>query len=227
MLATVVGGLVLIGILRFSDIRVDVSTCIGGFLSFALSYILYRISQYRNLLSLVKDIPGRTVWLTPFTSLPSIALPSIPYISWGGYVGYLDIASARANTYEKWNTTIYRIGGISHPTLTFRIADPLSIKYILDLENRALFPKWTEIYSAMKIFGTSLVLSEDETFRRHRKIVAKAFTADVNEMVWKASNDVARVWVKELAAKADNQGITTEEGVVKRCFDLALYVSRV
>jgi hypothetical protein len=131
MLATLIGAGVLIAILRLTDIPIDASTYIGGILSFSLSYILYRISKYRSVLSSVKRIPGRTVWLTPFSSLPAMALPSIPYIAWGGYFGYLDIASARAKTYDKWNTSVYRIAGISQPHITFKIADPESISNLI------------------------------------------------------------------------------------------------
>ncbi|CZR52843.1 related to cytochrome P450 3A7 [Phialocephala subalpina] len=71
----------------------------------------------------------------------------------------------------------------------------------LQLTNRRLdFVKPVEIYAIVDIFGTSILTTEGEEWKRHRKIVAPAFSEKSNAVVWKETlrqtDGMIKVWSK-------------------------------
>ncbi|KAF8850616.1 cytochrome P450 monooxygenase-like protein [Acephala macrosclerotiorum] len=71
----------------------------------------------------------------------------------------------------------------------------------LQLTSRRLdFAKPVEIYAIVDIFGTSLLTTEGEEWKRHRKIVAPAFSEKSNTVVWKETSrqtdGMVGVWSK-------------------------------
>ena len=57
---------------------------------------------------------------------------------------------------------------------------------------RADFPKPTEFYGLVNIYGPNVVGSEGATWRHHRKITAPPFTERNNELVWAETMDQTR-----------------------------------
>ena len=51
------------------------------------------------------------------------------------------------------------------------------------------FPKPTEVYGALKVYGNNLVASEGQTWRQHRKITSPSFTEKNNHLVWRETLD--------------------------------------
>src|SRR5208282_4856086 len=49
------------------------------------------------------------------------------------------------------------------------------------------FPKPIEVYGIIDIYGSSILSTEGADWRRHRKIVAPAFSEKSNALVWKES----------------------------------------
>jgi cytochrome P450 len=55
------------------------------------------------------------------------------------------------------------------------------------ITRRRDFVKPVEIYAIVDIFGASILTTEGEEWKRHRKIVAPAFSEKSNSLVWKES----------------------------------------
>lgn len=71
----------------------------------------------------------------------------------------------------------------------------------IQLTSRRLdFVKPVEIYAIVDIFGTSILTTEGEEWKRHRKIVAPAFSEKSNTVVWKETlrqtDGMVSVWSK-------------------------------
>jgi cytochrome P450 len=62
------------------------------------------------------------------------------------------------------------------------------------------FVKPVELYAIVDIFGPSILTTEGEEWKRHRKIVAPAFSEKSNSLVWKESlqqaSRMVNVWSK-------------------------------
>ena len=65
------------------------------------------------------------------------------------------------------------------------ISNPAAIMQITTRRNDFLKP--VEIYGVVDIFGNSILSSEGDNWKRHRKIVAPAFSEKSNALVWKES----------------------------------------
>lgn len=62
------------------------------------------------------------------------------------------------------------------------------------------FVKPIEIYTIVDIFGSNILTTEGEEWKRHRKIVAPAFSEKSNALVWKKTlrqtEGILDVWSK-------------------------------
>lgn len=65
------------------------------------------------------------------------------------------------------------------------ISNPAAIMQIATRRNDFLKP--IELYGIVDIFGVSMLSSEGDNWKRHRKIVAPAFSEKSNALVWKES----------------------------------------
>lgn len=75
---------------------------------------------------------------------------------------------------------------IASPWSTYlNCSDPEGIMQIATRRND--FPKPLEFYKIVDIFGTSIISSEGDEWKRHRKMVATAFAEKSNLLVWKES----------------------------------------
>lgn len=74
------------------------------------------------------------------------------------------------------------------------------------------FQKPIEVYSIVDMFGPSVVTTEGETWKRHRKIVGPAFSEKSNALVWKESLRQASGMLDLWASQGNN---TTDDIAVK------------
>jgi cytochrome P450 len=90
--------------------------------------------------------------------------------------------------------------------------------------NRATFPKPVRIYKKMfGLFGENIISTEGEEWKRHRKVVARAFTEPNNKLVW---HETVKIMLA-LFEKWEKDGIADEvisDNVVDVTRDLALMV---
>lgn len=66
------------------------------------------------------------------------------------------------------------------------------------------FPKPTEVYSRVDLYGKSIMTTEGDEWKRHRKIVAPAFAERSNMMVWKESLRQAQGMLQSWSRMAGN-----------------------
>jgi cytochrome P450 len=56
--------------------------------------------------------------------------------------------------------------------------------------NRPSFPKPTELYATLSLFGRNIVVSEHDEWRRHRKVTSPAFSERNNVLVFQETTRV-------------------------------------
>jgi cytochrome P450 len=68
------------------------------------------------------------------------------------------------------------------PRTVIYLADPAAIKEVTS--SRAKFPKPVEQYKVLSVFGSNIVASEGEEWKRYRTIAAPAFSERNTRLVW-------------------------------------------
>ncbi|KAK0466747.1 cytochrome P450 [Desarmillaria tabescens] len=89
----------------------------------------------------------------------------------------------------------------------FVVADVALIKEITS--SRSRFPKPVKLYEALSTFGSNIVASEGELWKKYRKICAPGFSEANNKLVWEETMKIMQelfhdVWRDEEEAKAEN-----------------------
>ncbi|KAH9172708.1 cytochrome P450 [Lactarius sanguifluus] len=68
------------------------------------------------------------------------------------------------------------------PRATIILADAAAIKEVIT--SRATFPKPLRLYSVLSVFGSNIIASEGEEWKRYRTITAPAFSERNTRLVW-------------------------------------------
>ncbi|KAI1786708.1 cytochrome P450, partial [Ganoderma leucocontextum] len=144
--------------------------------TFAAIFILHKLTAFRREERAIGNWPGfRTLfndrWLVP----PFRVKWLTPGLQWPFYTKYDDFANAG------WDV-ITAVNVFPRPKADIYIADPKIVKEIIGA--RARFPKPTEQYAVMRVFGTNLLATEGDEWKHQRKIVAPAFSERNNRLVW-------------------------------------------
>ncbi|EFI27130.1 614/534 cytochrome P450 [Coprinopsis cinerea okayama7 len=107
------------------------------------------------------------------------------------------------------------------PKISYAIADASASKEILS--SRSRFPKPVELYDKLEIYGPSVVTTEDEEWRKYRRLVAPGFTDRNNRFVWRESVRVVRELVGDVWGwKEDGGG---QRVVVEHCNEITLAIA--
>ena len=85
---------------------------------------------------------------------------------------------------------------VSPGGILFNTADAAVISQILS--RGAEFPKATEIYKQINIYGTNVVSTEGAVWRYHRKLTSPAFSDKNNQLVWKETLNQSKRMIKKL-----------------------------
>ncbi|GJJ15066.1 hypothetical protein Clacol_009341 [Clathrus columnatus] len=93
------------------------------------------------------------------------------------------------------------------------VADPYAIKEIVS--NRAVFPKNTPNYQLLNHFGTNLLTTEGEEWKRQRKLASPAFSEKNKQLVWDETIHV-------IQDMFDNWGPENKEISVDHCLDITI-----
>ncbi|KAI0000164.1 cytochrome P450 [Russula compacta] len=102
------------------------------------------------------------------------------------------------------------------PKCALLLADPAAIKEVTT--SRAKFPKPVGLYVALAIFGTNIVASEGEEWKKYRKISAPAFSERNNKLVW---DEATRI----MTDLFDNVWGDRSEIVVDNFVDISLQIT--
>ncbi|THH29773.1 hypothetical protein EUX98_g4419 [Antrodiella citrinella] len=139
----------------------------------------------------------RTVNHAGFRSLLTVSgisslFPPIPLISIGN-TAYED----KYKSFQRFDADIFTAVSVLPAEVNYMLADPQAIKEVVG--SRVRFPKPVQLYESLMIFGSNIVASEHEEWKRYRKISGPAFTEPNNRLVWdetvKVMNDLFKnIW---------------------------------
>ncbi|KAH9003517.1 cytochrome P450 [Lactarius hatsudake] len=141
------------------------------------------------------------------------ALPPIRYVSrgpsWMIKGGYQDFAAAGKDAFAV-------AGVFPTPRATIFLADAAAIKEVIT--SRARFPKPVRLYSALLVFGSNIIASEGDEWKRYRTIVAPAFSERNTRLVWDETSCI-------MFDLFDNVWGDRPEIVLDHCVDITLPIA--
>ncbi|KAL1946308.1 hypothetical protein VTO73DRAFT_15435 [Trametes versicolor] len=157
----------------------DVSRAILPLLLLLAFFALKKYLAYREIVRTINDWPGfRTVFSERFLFFPFRVRGISPGHQWPFYSKHAEFSRAG------WDV-VASVNLLPSPDLTLYIADPAIAKEIIGA--RARFPKPLETYALLATFGTNILVTEGEEWKRQRKIAAPAFSERNNKLVWDES----------------------------------------
>jgi len=158
--------------------------------------------QVYRVINSVKFLPGYRTLLSIHT-FAAQALPPIPGIATGHNFFFLD----KHKSFELFGWDIYSTASAWPVDLTLCLADAAAIKEIT--VSRSRFPKPVELYRVLALFGSNVLVTRGESWKKHRRISAPAFSEPNNKLVWNKSvqvvDDLLRsVWANKVEVEVDN-----------------------
>ena len=106
-------------------------------------------------------------------------------------------------------------------TPSIRVPDPQSLQEVV--LNRPNFPKPTEVYETLSIFGRNIVITEHDEWRKHRKVASPAFSERNNALVFQETTrivlDLFQMWKEQ-----GNEDMIVIPDMTHVTFELALQV---
>jgi cytochrome P450 len=180
----------------------DVRSALYGVSSLYIVFLIKRSIQFYDNLRKVRHIPGRRYLLTPWGSALSLLLPPIPYINAPLNPKLNDPVQIRKR-YEDVNSTITSLVSAFTPRISLSLADAKAIKAIM--ADRHMFPKPLELYRILSIYGENVLITEGDEWKKHRKIVAPAFSEDTYVLDWAVSTTVTKNWLASLTTEPQEE----------------------
>jgi len=107
-------------------------------------------------------------------------------------------------------------GVFPRPKCAILLADAAAIKEVTT--SRARFPKPAHRYTTLTIFGSNIVSTEGEEWKKYRKIAAPAFSERNNKLVW---DETAQIMMDLF----DNVWGDRSEIAVDHCLDITLPIA--
>lgn len=104
---------------------------------------------------------------------------------------------------------------------TMYVAEANAISQITTRRND--FPKPTEIYKSVNIFGPNVVGTEGSVWRHHRKITSPPFTEKSNALVFKESIQQGQAMLESWVGRSGNE-VRTVTDIAADTMRLSLYV---
>ncbi|TDL22808.1 614/534 cytochrome P450 [Rickenella mellea] len=172
-------------------------------------YVVRLYVEYRRNMKTIRNYPGYRTFLSS-SSIFANLLPQIPGIA----TGRLNLWRSKHDDFEYFGSDIFSVVNM-WPTsnLSFRVADPVAIKEITS--TRALWPKPVERYQGLKLFGSNIVVTENDEWKKHRRVANPAFSERNNRMVWEET-------VKIVNDMFDNDWRDRAEIEVDHCVNITL-----
>lgn len=206
----------------------DIRAALYGASAAYSAFLIKRLVQFNANLRKVTHIPGRRYLLTPWGSTLSLLLPAVPYINAPLNPKINDPVAIRKK-YDDVGSTITSLVSAFTPRISLSVADALAIRAIV--ADRRLFPKPLELYRILAMYGENVLITEGDEWRKHRKIVAPAFSEDTYVLDWAVASTVTKHWMEDLdkrskqqqRQKTDNK-IVIESDMNKLCLHLTLSI---
>ncbi|KAI0676499.1 cytochrome P450 [Trametes maxima] len=154
----------------------DTSRAVAPLLLLALFWAVNKYVAFRRAVRSIHDWPGfRTLFSDMFVYFPFRVRGISPGAQWPFYTKHEDFARAG------WDV-VAAVNVLPSAGVTLYIADAQVAKEIIGA--RARFPKPLVAYQLLTTFGSNILVTEGEEWKRQRKVAAPAFSERNNRLVW-------------------------------------------
>ncbi|KAB5589580.1 Cytochrome P450 family protein [Ceratobasidium theobromae] len=179
-----------------------------------LAWVADRWRKYRRALALIGNYPGlRLVFgpssyagkghccvfnlLTVLSSVMGNILPRIRHVSAGNTFFW----ESKHHIFDRVGSEIYGFAFIFPPTSTLMVADSGAMKH-MSYPQISGFRKHPEDYAILNQFGSNLLVTEGEEWKRQRRICAPAFSdaSKNNRLVWSTAKEFTNAMVDTWAS---------------------------
>ncbi|KAJ7595400.1 cytochrome P450 [Mycena floridula] len=160
------------------------TTVITGLLCLAALYILQTFREFRALSASLRNVSG---YVSLFSDSSPVAafFPRASRFALGAF-----------NFFKNKHRVYDKAGWDIHPAISlcpgvqaaFCLSDATTIKEVCS--NRVAFPKPIWRYEVLAIFGSNIVASEGEDWKKFRRISSPAFSERNNQLVWDAATEI-------------------------------------
>ncbi|KAI0760164.1 cytochrome P450 [Fomes fomentarius] len=162
---------------------------------FLLFYLVQKFVAYQQAIRTVNNSLGfRTLVHDNFLWFPFRARGINPGPTWSFYSKYRDYAEAGLDI-------IVGVSAFPSAVASFYIADPAVAKEIIGA--RARFPKPLSAYQILATFGSNILVTEGDEWKRQRKIAAPAFSEKNNRLVWDETINILQDMFKNVWGDKD------------------------
>nr|BAL05139.1 cytochrome P450 [Phanerodontia chrysosporium] len=167
-------------------------------------FLVKKCIEYRRAIRAIHNYPGVRAVLSNSSGLGYLCKRSIPGLAVGGARLWVK----RYSDFCRYGADIVScVAVLPRTEILLFVADPAAIKEISSDKTR--FSKPTELYELVNIFGRNIVTTEGDEWKRHRKIVAPAFSERNCELVWEETLHVMiglfnDVWGSDSIITLDN-----------------------
>ncbi|TFY53671.1 hypothetical protein EVJ58_g9325 [Rhodofomes roseus] len=138
----------------------------------AVKYVL----DWRAAVNALRNYPGLRYAFGP----DSLAVKSrVPYLS----AGYFNVFTRKHRDFEEFDSDIVSsVSWFPTPSRLLMLADATAIKEVTS--DRVRFTKPLAVYKILMFYGSNVVVTEGDEWKRHRKISAPSFSERNNRLVW-------------------------------------------
>lgn len=119
----------------------------------------------------------------------------MPYIT-RPFASPINDASVARKQYDDAGSTVTALATVFSPQVTLNVADAVAIKAIN--ADRHIFPKPLELLQMLTPYGQNVLVTGGDEWKKHRKVVAPAFTENTYALGWKVSLSITNDWIADL-----------------------------
>ncbi|KAF9263883.1 cytochrome P450 [Marasmius fiardii PR-910] len=185
------------------------STTVGFLIgSVFILFVLQKTVSLRRMLAGVGYHPGPRTLLSQRTIIANI-LPPMSGITSGKNHMFIN----KFRTFEHYGWDIIAPASAFPEEIDVTVASSAEIT-----ASRARFPKLVEDYEALLFFGSNIIASEGEIWKKYRKIASPAFNDRNNKLVWDET-------VKIMIGLFDSLWLNQEAATVDDCIELTLPIA--
>ncbi|KAH9899366.1 cytochrome P450 [Cubamyces lactineus] len=174
---------------------VGVDNLVVPLLLLCFFYATRKFIAFQRSVRQIKGWPGfRTLFNETFIFFPFPVRGISPGPQRSFYTKHNDFAKAG------WDV-LSAVSAFPQAKITYYIADAAVIQEILGARSR--FPKPTEAYQLLAAFGSNILVTEGDVWKRQRKIAAPAFSERNNRLVWDETINIVEDMFKNVWGDKD------------------------
>ncbi|GAA5961891.1 hypothetical protein JCM3765_006426 [Sporobolomyces pararoseus] len=141
--------------------------------------------------------PGFVALIRPYSEYGQVFFP----LHWRLNLGIGKVWSLHTDLYRKYNSNILVVPSLFPPVVTILVADAQAINQVNN-DHQHFTKDSISNGSIAKLFGPSVLTLEGSEWRRHRKVVASAFSERNTSALWDATVELTEKWMEDLQTRA-------------------------